>query len=272
MRFLCAITFVFPNHQPFVNIPKIQIVIKYVFSSFVLIISLAWVSSAYTSENGCGAIRNPYLGQKPPGMIPQVFAPDVVTTEFYEFAGIFSPDMQAFYLIRQGGEYTKAAFVVIRNEAGLRNESVVSDYVGEPFISLDGDTLYLGNQYRERTSEGWSELKSLGSPFSKIPIMRLTVSSSGTYYFDARAKDAGLRRSRLINGEREEPIKLGKSVNTGQYITHPFIAPDESYLIWIYVRGDGYGDSDLYINFRNKNGSWDKGIRSIRNLKKVMPP
>jgi len=39
-------------------------------------------------------------------------------------------------------------------------------------------------------------------------------------------------------------------------MAHPYIAPDESYLMWDAVREDGYGDSDLYISFRQKDGSW----------------
>jgi len=45
-------------------------------------------------------------------------------------------------------------------------------------------------------------------------------------------------------------------VNTGKWTAHPFISPDESYLIWDSEREGGYGGSDLYISFRQKDGSW----------------
>ena len=38
-------------------------------------------------------------------------------------------------------------------------------------------------------------------------------------------------------------------------IAHPYIAPDESYVIFDGIRPSGYGDCDLYISF-NKNGIW----------------
>ncbi|PCI52465.1 MAG: hypothetical protein COB36_14995 [Alphaproteobacteria bacterium] len=62
----------------------------------------------------------------------------------------------------------------------------------------------------ERTSAGWSELKSLGAPFENIDIMRLSASSNGTYYFDPYTKklDTPLRYSRLIDGKYERPYKL----------------------------------------------------------------
>jgi len=53
---------------------------------------------------------------------------------------------------------------------------------------------------------------------------------------------------------------LSKEINTGLYQSHPFIAPDESYLIWDGEREGGYGDSDLYISFRQKDDSWGAAI------------
>jgi Tol biopolymer transport system component len=62
-----------------------------------------------------------------------------------------------------------------------------------------------------------------------------------------------------VNGEHEEPQLLGKSINSGKSF-HPFIAPDESYLIFDSKREDGYGDSDIYISYRQPDGSWGEAI------------
>ena len=123
--------------------------------------------------------------------------------------------------------------------------------------------MHLGKRYKERTETGWSEIKNLGSPFEDIRIMRLTVSAKGTYYFDEAGSDDGdgvIRYSRLIDGKREEPIALSKEINTGKYNAHPFIAPDESYIIWDGRRDSGYGHSDIYISFKQKDGSWGEAI------------
>ena len=69
--------------------------------------------------------------------------------------------------------------------------------------------MHLGNKYRERTPSGWSKEKNLGPPYDSIPIMRLTVSSKGTYYFDTspfydKTPAVGsIRYSRLIDVVRE---------------------------------------------------------------------
>ena len=90
--------------------------------------------------------------------------------------------------------------------------------------------------------------------------MRLSVSSKGTYFFDERTKGGSIRYSRLIDGKHEKPRALGKQVNSGMWTAHPFIAPDESYLIWDSEKEDGHGETDLYISFRQKDGSWGAAV------------
>lgn len=200
-----------------------------------------------------------YLGQKPPGLEAEIFAPGIVTTEDMEFFGSFMPDLKEFYFKRYGGKYKKPTLVVIQYKNNQWSESVVSPAEaseGEPSVSPDGNTIYLGSSYIERTNSGWSSIKNLRAPFEDIPIMRLTASSNGTYVFDEQEEIGTIRYSRLIDGKQEKPKAFGKEINTGKWTAHPFIAPDESYLIWDSEREGGYGDSDLYISFQRENGSW----------------
>ncbi len=220
---------------------------------------LAVSKNSYSDE--AQVIEGPYLGQTPPGPIAEPFAPGIVTTEFYEFNGVFTPDLKEFYLIRSGGVHEKPSLVVFKNINNRWYESVVSSRKGTPFIAPDGKTMHLGRRYMNRTDSGWSEVKSLVSPFDKLPIMRLTASSKGTYFFDEFKKDltGSIRYSELVDGQYEEPKILGKTINAGKSF-HPFIAPDESYLIFDGKREGGYGDSDLYISYRQQDGSWGEAI------------
>ena len=92
--------------------------------------------------------------------------------------------------------------------------------------------------------------------------MRLMSSSKGTYVLDEGTRDGNgvLRYSSLKDGVREEPKPFGKEINTGTWNAHPFIAPDESYIIWDGERDSGFGDNDLYISFRQQNGAWGEAI------------
>jgi len=171
--------------------------------------------------------------------------------------------MKEYYFTRYNstsGENGKSTKIVFKFENNQWHETILEHSIGGS-ISPDGKTMHSGNKYRERTDTGWSELKSLGSPFEDIPIMVLTVSSKGTYFFDEFKRDVtgDIRYSRLIDGKHEEPRLLNKSINSGKSF-HPFIAPDESYLIFDSKREDGYGNSDLYISFQQKDGSWGDAI------------
>ena len=201
-----------------------------------------------------------YLGQKSPGLTPELFAPDIIKTEFRQAAGVFSPDLKEFYFRRRGGAYENNALVVVKLENNKWTESLVENRAGEPFITQDGKTLHLGKSYREQTASGWSEKKRLGAPFDTFRIMRLTVAANNTYYFDEASESGPLRYSRFIDGVYEEP-KPVEIEDIGDWNAHPYIAPDESYIIWDDQREKGgFGDADLYISFRQKDGSWGTSI------------
>jgi len=65
-------------------------------------------------------------------------------------------------------------------------------------------------------------------------------------------------RSSFINGAFTKPGNLGPSVNTRFREFDPFVAPDHSYLIFASERPGGQGGADLYISFRNPDGSWSE--------------
>lgn len=225
------------------------------------LLCVAAFSGASSGPDEPLALRVPYLGQKPPGELPQAFAPGIVTTDHYEFSGVFTPDMKDFYLIRNGGKYEKPTFVVFREQDGEWLESAISPRVGQPFVAPDGKTMHLGRRYMERLEAGWSEPRVLDPPLGSMQIMRLTVSAQGTYFFDEFVPDftGSIRYSRLVNGKREEPQLLGRAIDHGKSF-HPFIAPDESYVIFDSKREGGYGDSDLYISYRQPDGAWGEPI------------
>ena len=59
---------------------------------------------------------SPYLGQKPPGLVPELFAPDIIKTEYREAAAAFTPDLKEFYFRRRGGKYKNNTLVVVQNK------------------------------------------------------------------------------------------------------------------------------------------------------------
>lgn len=206
------------------------------------------------------ALENRYFNEKLPGFIPKLFAPDIVSPKGTFFkGGSFSPDMKEFYFTRKNGKYKESEFYVIRYENNGWGQESETD-IKWPQFSADGNIMYVGKEYRERIGTGWSAPKSPGE-FLKQSAHGLSVSSNNTYYFPLFKKEfntghGNLAYSRLINGKYEKPVIMDTEINAGKYIAHPYIAPDESYLIWDVVREDGKGQADLYISFRRKDGSW----------------
>jgi len=233
---------------------------KSVYTS-ILLFSVLIISSGSHSQDSLPVLEGPYIGQKPPSLTPEVFAPAIASTEHRDWGGSFTPDMKEYYFSRRNSKSRKNTTVVFKSENNRWRETVLGPQMGTS-ISPDGKTMYMGKRYRERTDDGWSELKSLGSSFEDIGIMRLTASLKGTYVFDERGTNGNgvLRYSRLIDGKREAPKPFSKEINTGTWTAHPFIAPDESYIIWDSERDSGYGGSDMYISFRQRDGSWGAAI------------
>ena len=225
----------------------------------LLLSAYAFAGSNNAQEN-LPELTGPYLGQKTPGVEPIAFAPNIINTEKFEYGGVFTPDMNAFYVIKE--EDSKQQFVEYKYENNQWQRSILSRRVGQPFISPDGNTLHLGKRYKSRTDNGWSEIKPLSPSFTDIRIMRLTASAQGTYVFDEVGNDGDgiLRYSRLVGGKREQPKPLSKAINSGTWNAHPFIAPDESYILWDGRRKEGFGDSDIYISFRQPDGAWGAAI------------
>ena len=218
----------------------------------------------------------PYLGQTPPGSVPEVFAPGIINRdESADLQGMFGLDMNTFYFSRTGEEYagvvtvgefkgnkTNYGLAVVEYKDNKWQHSVFAKAVGDASISPDGNTIMLKTGYMERTSDGWSEVKSLGKPFASISIMRSAIAANGTIYFDtySKAMDIPLRYSRLVNGKYETPKSLGPQFGVGRYTAHPYIAPDESYIVFDSVRDTGQGRSDIYVSFRAADGSWGPAL------------
>lgn len=238
---------------------------KSIFTSAALILSAAMATDVSLAGDELSKLKGPYLGQTPPGDTAKPFAPGLVNTEEWGDAGGFSPDMTEFYVSRwrHTRDAPEPTNVVFKQKGdGWQMETVPGDH-RRPFHSPDGKTLHFKAKYKERTANGWSEMKSLGPKFEEIQIMGLTASAKGTLVLDEFGTSAGdgiIRYARRIGGKWEDPKPLPKEINTGKWNAHPYIAPDESYIMWDGERESGFGSNDLYISFRGKDGSWGEAI------------
>lgn len=218
--------------------------------AFVLLLSACDTKKQTAIDNEVPSLEDLYFGIEPPGAVAKPFAPGIG----WELGEMQGQGLEEFYFTPSVEIPLSPLVVSFRKENGF--------WKNYQFYATGNDTMYSKDKYIERTNSGWSEIKSLGAPFDSIPIMRLTASSQGTLVFDEFTREGSglLRYSRLVNGKRESPKPFGKEINTGKWKAHPFIASDESYIIWDSEREGGYGDGDMYISFKQPDGTWGAAI------------
>ncbi|MCP4153275.1 MAG: hypothetical protein GY757_36425 [bacterium] len=249
----------------------------------ILIVVLAWLglslTHAGTKQETC-SLKGDYLGQTPPGIEPQVFAPGFISTGLAERDTAFTPDLKEFYysVIFDG---FSSILVTKQDAEGKWSQPEIAPFSGkyvdiEPCISPDGKTFYFSSKrplpgsteaskvhniwLMERKGNAWGTPRDIGAPInSGLNVYYPSVTDKGTIYFNQRLKDRAeyIYRSRLVNGKYTQPEKLGDKVNTTRAQFNAFIAPDESYLIIpIYGRKDSLGGADYYVSFRNPDDTW----------------
>ena len=60
------------------------------------------------NKSDASTIKTAYFGEKPPGLVPQLFAPEMVSPEGLFEGGKFSMDMKEFYFSIKNGKYKKS--------------------------------------------------------------------------------------------------------------------------------------------------------------------
>lgn len=249
-----------------------------------LVLSLFVVFFCYCqSQIGTGANEFPvlegdYLGQSLPGKKAELFAPGIISTGMNDRDIAISPDLdEIYYSVLEEPHYT---IVYMKKDKGRWTKQAIAPFSGryndcEPQFSPDGTKLYFCSTrpverngepkdydiwYVERTGNGWGEPKNPGPPLNTDKNEFFpSIINDGTIYFTSH--DMNIYRSRYVGGKYMPPEKLGDKVNTPRGEYNSYAAPDESYLIFTSHGWDeGVGRGDLFICFRQNEGTWTKAI------------
>jgi len=246
-----------------------------------LILPALLILNNCSKQDDFPVLKGPYLGQEPPGNTPEIFAPGIVSKGYNECMAFFTPDGKEFYFMLWGAPHGLILFMKEESNRWTKPQvaSFSGKYHGKFSLSPDGNKIVFSSNRPldgrgepiesyyswivERNVTGWSEAKNLGTlinlekSFAAYP----TISKNGNlYFFSDREGGVGncdIWVSKFVNGHYTEPENLGKSINTKLPEVDPFIAPDESYIIFCR-RDDGFGRFDLFISFREADGSWTK--------------
>jgi len=253
---------------------------KTAFILLVLFISIFRISHTQEQPEQFPILRGPYLGQKPPGMKAERFAPEPLQSTnswWWHGSPILSPDGNELYFSKystSGSNHIKINHMKMENLIWTAPQPKTffaspEDNSNSPRFSWDGRKLFfwsgkIGGKiyFMNRLNNGWSEPKQLNIilPSSKKIEMQFSLTINEDVYFDVRDSNNNIDIYRALNesGSYSSPEKMGSSINTSHLEFSPYIAPDESYLIFSSNRPGGYGWTDLYICFKNPDGTWSE--------------
>ena len=111
----------------------------------------------------------------------------------------------------------------------------------------------------EREGTGWGAAQNAGPLFNPMKAMYISTTREGTIYTTDVSAGPGTESvgvAKLVDGKYEKIEKLGPPINIGKADMYPFIAPDESYLLFCSKRPAEGISSGLFVSFRKEDGTW----------------
>jgi len=236
-----------------------------------------WVDAAIID----GLREGAYLEQKPPGLVPELFAPEIVTTgqsegcsgwgtnpEWFLFQRWIDGKSVLFLQSRENGRWSAAERLPWAERYQVGDFTVAPDGRSLAFVSNipieglgligEGGNIWIA----ERTSSGWTEPRPAGPGVNTdFHDSYPSLAASGNIYFFSR-RPGGFGQSDLYVSRRRDgrylPAEnLGPILNTDAHEWDPYIAPDESYLIFNSMK---LGGDDFYISWRTASGTWGDPI------------
>lgn len=249
---------------------------KALYFTFLILVFLSFSCTKETQSNLI------LLDANIPTDTPLIFGKGIISTNNYEFAITFSPEMDEIYFTRRKPGEDNKIYTMQLVDGKWSNPkpaffTATEGWDFEPHMSPRGDKLYFGSTrplndtiksfglhqwYSKREKKGWTTPIPLEKPFiDRSIIMYLTSSENDNLYFTTgergdKPEDWVIYNSIKEDGQYKTINRMGNEINgLGKWVAHSCIAPDESYMIYDFKSDSGFGDSDLYVSF-NKKGIW----------------
>lgn len=207
-------------------------------------------------------IADSLLFADPPGDVPKLFGPGIVSLEDRsEYGFSLSPDGKELFFTAEsspaGGP--KGLLVMRKSADGIWSSPVTADlrkmglWEFEAFHSPDGMSLFFAGDDQQgssriwlarREGESWGTPVQLEGPVNSSDAFWPSVSRDGTLYYTDIMK-AAIFSAPLKDGTYAASQKMGFA----RGIIHPSISPDGSFMLCNSNR-------DILVAFRNAYGGW----------------
>lgn len=232
----------------------------------------------------------PYLGQTPPGRHPEVFAPGIVSTGDPDIAHAsvaISPDgaeivwaffhesgrtFRTWWSRQVGGRWTAPSHPPFASAGNAASPSYAPDGKRLFFTSnrrwpagrgawpgpgaLESQRIW----YVDRVGAEWSEPRMLDLRADQGPLA-VSPAASGALYAP------GILRIPAVGGGYGTPERLPPPLrNKGRHGGgHPFVAPDESYVVFngVWPGHRGYG---IFVSYRLSGRRWSDPVNLCEAL------
>ena len=223
----------------------------------------------------------------PPTLDPELYGAGLFSTGEWDFFLAFSPDQRRVLFCRANDDFSVYQIYETRCDPGGRwSAPTTPRFAGswsnaDPHIAPDGRRVFfISNRPGpgETGSQGtfdiwcatldrdgeWGDAQRLPSPISVSGVDEWSpsVAANGNLYFGSERRTGlgglDLWVARRVGDTYEPPVNLGDSINTLGSEVEPWIAPDESYLLFSgKARADSVGKYDIYLS-RRERGVWQR--------------
>lgn len=252
---------------------KVETMIRLSVCSFLILIS-----GLLYSQTG------DYMGVQAPGLVPELFNPGCFTHELHTTV-VFSPDGKEACWKEMGPGENDILMVKRTGNQWSSPMAVPFDHIentGDPFYSTDGNRLFFTamepiDGIEKRANESiWYTDRSNNTWTAPLPVSALinshemhwqfSVAANGNLYFgqmDDNRDFGDIYMSRFDGADYSEPIRLGDAINSPVNEvteTTPFIALDESYLIFARSHFPAQPYTDLYVSYKQPDGTWATAV------------
>ncbi len=261
---------------------------KFKYLLFILLVTVfsAGVLNAQETQKEFPILKGKYLGQKPPGKIPVIFAPGIISTELHDDGPPFFNKVGDELFFRIVGHVDKkpmGVFFQMKKKNGIWPAPVPAPFSGKYMdgtfcYSPDESRIYFSSMrpvegtgkelkksniwYVDRKNNGWSEAKLMNISVNKHnPEGGFTISGKGNMFISLNIPggfgDSDIYKLEYRNGKFEEPENPGSNINTAGFEGAPLIERNENYLIHMGLKADKVV---LFASFRKKDDSWTKAV------------
>ena len=221
-------------------------------------------------------IRNRYFGQDPPELIPEIFAPGVISINGrYEHGISFSPDFKEVYFSANYEDGEPSIYYAKLEDQKWTTPQKANftkgKKVGEmhPMVSPNGKMIHFAAHdsfslphhkesvktwYVQRLKNSWSEAKQLDSPVNDDFVFYANEAKNGDLFYTNVSK-----RKMYVAAKKGGAYPEVQEVGIAGF--HGFIAPSQDYIVTnARNREDTLRKSDIYVYFKQKDGGWSKAI------------